>query len=64
VIEPVRDVVNLSSCTVLVVKCLDETDKVRRRSKQDQNMEDLMRTAPDVESARLQAFRESSLRSD
>jgi hypothetical protein len=64
VIEPVRNIVNLSSCTVLVVECLDETNEVRCCSEQDQNVEDLMRTAPDVESARLQTFRESSLRFD
>jgi hypothetical protein len=61
VTETVRDVVNLSPCTVLIVKRLDETDKVRCCSKQDQNMENLMRAAPDVEKARLQTFREPSL---
>jgi len=59
--EPIGKFIGLTSCTVFVIKRLDETEKVRCRSKQDQNMEDLMRAAPDVESAGPQTFWKSSL---
>lgn len=47
--------------TVLEIECLQEADQVSGRSTQDQDVEYLVRATPNVELARRQPFRDSSL---
>jgi len=46
---------------MLIVKSLEQPLKMRGSGQQDEDMEDLMRGAPDVEPARVEPFGYSSL---
>ncbi len=50
-----------SSMMVVVIKGREDANEVDRGRKDDENVEDRMRTAPKVEAARLQGLRYSSL---